>query len=52
MEKRNILVLPNNEGGIVDDLIVYKVAWIITICLVVNASTLKKIGIGFLSTMI
>jgi aminomethyltransferase len=42
--------LPNDQGGIVDDLLVYRVNAQEYI-LVVNASNIEKIGIGFLHTI-
>lgn len=45
--------MPNNDGGIVDDLLVYRLPIIMgseelpSYLLVVNASNIQKIGIGF-----
>ena len=41
LEKHNILALPNNDGGIVDDLIIYKIKEE-QYLLVVNASNIEK----------
>jgi aminomethyltransferase len=37
--------LPNDQGGIVDDLLIYKLKE--AYLLVVNASNIDKVGIGF-----
>jgi glycine cleavage system aminomethyltransferase T len=43
--------LPNNDGGVVDDLLIYKMKEE-QYLLVVNASNIEKIGIGFRLKMI